>query len=67
MPGHRDRVALIRGAVAAQPGLAVCGAAYDGLGIPACIATAQTAARQVAAYLRGRPGSAPARQESGQP
>ena len=26
-------------AVDAVPGLAVCGAAYDGLGIPACIAS----------------------------
>jgi protoporphyrinogen/coproporphyrinogen III oxidase len=50
--GHLDRVARIRGAVARQPGLAVCGAAYDGLGIPACIATARGAAGQVLAYLR---------------
>jgi protoporphyrinogen/coproporphyrinogen III oxidase len=58
--GHRDRVASIRAAVASQPGLAVCGAAYDGIGIPACIATARAAAGQVAAHLRKRP--APARQ-----
>ena len=32
--GHLDRVARIRAAVAAVPGLAVCGAAYDGLGHP---------------------------------
>ena len=32
----------------ALPGLAVCGAAYDGLGIPACIASAELAATQVA-------------------
>ena len=38
--GHVDRVARIRAAVAAVPGLAVCGAAYDGVGIPACIASA---------------------------
>jgi oxygen-dependent protoporphyrinogen oxidase len=50
--GHLDRVARIRSAVAGQPGLAVCGAAYDGIGIPACVATAQTAAGQIAAYLR---------------
>jgi oxygen-dependent protoporphyrinogen oxidase len=49
--GHLGRVAAIRAAVAAQPGLAVAGAAYDGVGIPACIATAKTAAAQVAAYL----------------
>jgi oxygen-dependent protoporphyrinogen oxidase len=45
--GHLDRVRRIRQAVAAVPGLAVCGAAYDGLGIPACIASAELAARQV--------------------
>ena len=39
--GHLDRVRNIRAAVAAAGGLAVCGAAYDGLGIPACIASAE--------------------------
>jgi protoporphyrinogen/coproporphyrinogen III oxidase len=52
--GHLDRVAAIRAAVAAVPGLAVCGAAYDGVGIPACIATARLAVDQVLAYLRSR-------------
>jgi len=51
--GHLDRVARIRAAVAAQPGLAVCGAAYDGVGIPACVATARAAASQVMEFLRG--------------
>jgi len=51
--GHLDRVARIRAAVAGQPGLAVCGAAYDGVGIPACIATARAAASQVMDFLRG--------------
>ena len=50
--GHLDRVARILAAVAAQPGLAVCGAAYEGVGIPACIATARAAAVQVTEYLR---------------
>jgi oxygen-dependent protoporphyrinogen oxidase len=50
--GHLDRVARIRSAVAAQPGLAVCGAAYDGIGIPACVATGQAAAARIAAHLR---------------
>ena len=53
--GHLDRVATIRAAVAAQPGLAVCGAAYDGVGIPACIATAREAVGQVMAFLAARP------------
>jgi oxygen-dependent protoporphyrinogen oxidase len=52
--GHLDRVARIRASVAAQPGLAVCGAAYDGLGIPACVATARAAAAQVGAFLAAR-------------
>jgi protoporphyrinogen/coproporphyrinogen III oxidase len=49
--GHLDRVARIRAGVATQPGLAVCGAAYDGVGIPACIATARLAADRVLSYL----------------
>jgi protoporphyrinogen/coproporphyrinogen III oxidase len=52
--GHLDRVAAIRSGVAALPGLAVCGAAYDGLGIPACIASAEAAVTQVLADLRRR-------------
>jgi oxygen-dependent protoporphyrinogen oxidase len=49
--GHLDRVAAVRRAVADLPGLAVCGAAYEGLGIPACIASAQRAAEKVLADL----------------
>ena len=52
--GHLDRIARIRAALAAQPGLAVCGAAYDGVGIPACVATARTAVDQVLAFLSAR-------------
>jgi len=52
--GHLGRVAAIRAAVAARPGLAVAGAAYDGVGIPACVATAKSAAAQVLAYLAAR-------------
>ncbi len=58
--GHLHRVAAIRAGVAGQPGLAVCGAAYDGLGIPACAATARLAADQVLGYLAGRAGAGPA-------
>jgi len=53
--GHLDRVAAIRAEVAVQPGLAVCGAAYDGVGIPACVATARSAVSQVLAFLAARP------------
>ena len=59
--GHLDRVARIRAAVGAQPGLAVCGAAYDGVGIPACVATARTAASQVLAALQAVPADEGAR------
>jgi oxygen-dependent protoporphyrinogen oxidase len=46
--GHLDRVARIRDDVARVAGLAVCGAAYDGVGIPAVIASARAAAAEVA-------------------
>lgn len=49
--GHLDRVARIRAAVAAVPGLAVCGAAYDGVGIVACIRSAERAAADILAGL----------------
>lgn len=47
--GHAGRVARIRAAVATVPGLAVCGAAYDGVGIPATIGSAHAAAASVLA------------------
>jgi protoporphyrinogen oxidase len=50
--GHLSRIARIRSAVAAVPGLAVCGATYDGVGVPACIRTGQAAAAQVLAAVR---------------
>jgi protoporphyrinogen/coproporphyrinogen III oxidase len=56
--GHLDRVARIRAGVATLPGLAVCGAFCDGVGIPACITSARLAADQVLAYLGA--GTAPA-------
>ena len=45
--GHLDRVRRIRESVATVPGLAVCGAAYDGIGVPACIASAERASAAV--------------------
>jgi oxygen-dependent protoporphyrinogen oxidase len=45
--GHVERVARVRTGVAAVPGLAVCGAAYEGVGIPACIRSGVAAAAQV--------------------
>jgi len=41
--GHLDRVARIRAAVADLPGLVLCGAAYDGVGVPAVIGSARRA------------------------
>lgn len=51
--GHRDLVAQLRAEVHDIPGLAVAGAALDGIGIPACVASAQRAAEAVAADLGG--------------
>ncbi|WP_037858527.1 protoporphyrinogen oxidase [Streptomyces sp. NRRL S-340] len=50
--GHHARVARVRAHVAALPGLAVCGAVYDGVGIPACVASAYAAVDQLAGDLR---------------
>lgn len=52
--GHVARVERVMHSVAAVPGLAVCGAAYDGVGIPACIASAYRAAAQVLVDLAER-------------
>jgi protoporphyrinogen/coproporphyrinogen III oxidase len=41
--GHPARVAAIRSAVAGIPGLAIAGAAFDGVGVPACIRDAHRA------------------------
>ncbi|GGU87277.1 protoporphyrinogen oxidase HemY' [Streptomyces filipinensis] len=51
--GHHARVARIREHVAKLPGLAVCGAQYDGVGIPACIASAHAAVDQLGGDLTG--------------
>lgn len=50
-PGHLARIERVRAAVAEVAGLAVCGASYDGVGIPACIASAHIAADRVLATL----------------
>jgi len=52
--GHLERVARIRRSVAEHPGLAVCGAAYDGLGVPACVASARAAVDRVLLGLSAR-------------
>jgi len=45
--GHLDRVAIVERSIAAVPGLEVCGAAYNGVGIPAVIASGRAAARRI--------------------
>jgi protoporphyrinogen oxidase len=46
-PGHLDRVARARAALADVPGLALAGAAYDGVGIPACVRSGWAAAERL--------------------
>jgi protoporphyrinogen/coproporphyrinogen III oxidase len=50
-PGHVDRVAAARAALAAHRGIALAGAAYDGVGIPACVASGETAAEDIGKSL----------------
>ncbi|WP_369267605.1 protoporphyrinogen/coproporphyrinogen oxidase, partial [Streptomyces harbinensis] len=45
--GHPAWVARVRGYLAALPGLRLCGAAYDGVGIAACVASGTRAAREL--------------------
>jgi oxygen-dependent protoporphyrinogen oxidase len=52
--GHLERIARVRAAVGEVPGLGVCGAAFDGVGIPACIASARAAVDRVAAGFVAR-------------
>ncbi|MCS3780043.1 protoporphyrinogen oxidase [Tsukamurella ocularis] len=49
LPGHRDTLAAIEAAT--PKGLALAGAYFDGVGVPACIARAEAAARRVLADL----------------
>ncbi len=61
--GHVDRVATIRADVARLPGLEVAGAVYDGVGIPAVIASATRAAAATVQHLSTtapRTGDSPA-------
>jgi protoporphyrinogen/coproporphyrinogen III oxidase len=50
--GHVDRVARIREHVAGVAGLEVAGAAYDGVGVPACIGSGRAAAEATLTHLR---------------
>ncbi|WFF09316.1 protoporphyrinogen oxidase [Micromonospora sp. WMMD1076] len=53
-PGHTARVAAFRTALrAAHPTLAVAGAGYDGVGIPVCVRSGETAAEAIITALGG--------------
>jgi oxygen-dependent protoporphyrinogen oxidase len=45
--GHLDRIARVQRQLDGHASLALCGAAYGGVGIPACIATARRAADKI--------------------
>jgi oxygen-dependent protoporphyrinogen oxidase len=45
--GHLGRVARIQEQVGKLPGLALCGAVYEGVGIPACVASGHRAAAEI--------------------
>jgi oxygen-dependent protoporphyrinogen oxidase len=49
--GHLERVARIRTELSRQPGLAVAGASYGGVGIPACVGQGRRAGRAVLDHL----------------
>lgn len=53
--GHAERVAHVRSALDRHPGLGVCGAAYGGVGVPACIADASSQALRLAQELTAGP------------
>ncbi|MFF0268557.1 protoporphyrinogen oxidase [Kribbella sp. NPDC004536] len=52
--GHLQRVDRVEAAVSGVPGLAVCGAAYRGVGIAACVASGGKAATRVREHLNAR-------------
>ncbi|KXK58227.1 protoporphyrinogen oxidase [Micromonospora rosaria] len=53
-PGHLDRVAGVRAALRpAHPTLALAGAGYDGVGIPVCVRSGETAAEEIITALGG--------------
>jgi oxygen-dependent protoporphyrinogen oxidase len=49
--GHIERVARIEGAVGELPGLAAAGATLHGVGLPACVATANAAATRITSHV----------------
>jgi oxygen-dependent protoporphyrinogen oxidase len=55
---HLLRVTGIEAAVKRLPAMAVAGAAYRGVGIPACVASGRAAAQTVLQALSGKPAAA---------
>ncbi|MET9952043.1 protoporphyrinogen oxidase [Streptomyces sp. NPDC006339] len=51
--GHLARVERVRTAVAGLPGLRLAGAAYQGVGIPACVASGRRAADEILEEIPG--------------
>ncbi|MEO6570182.1 MAG: FAD-dependent oxidoreductase [Ilumatobacteraceae bacterium] len=56
-PHHGDRVSALEGAL--PPTVALAGASYHGIGVPACIASGRRAARSIAAATGDRTGLLP--------
>ncbi len=55
--GHLDRVARVREQVGRLGGLALAGAAYEGVGIPACVASARRAVNELLTPTTGDRGT----------
>ncbi len=53
-PGHEARIAAARVALAEHRGIAIAGAAADGVGIAACIASGQRAAEDISTQLQAK-------------
>ena len=52
--GHRGRIETLQIELRGRPGLAVCGAAYDGVGIAACLGSTDRAVTKITAELGAR-------------
>lgn len=55
--GHGELIASVRKSLKDHPGVELAGNAYQGVGIPDCVLSAQTAARSVAAVLKHLPAA----------
>jgi oxygen-dependent protoporphyrinogen oxidase len=62
--GHLERLVRIENGLAAFPGLALAGNAYQGIGIPDCIHSGEEAAERVLSAMVENPVSASVSQES---